>query len=121
MGEDDVDDDQHSTAIQRVQDELLGETLDLDREVSRMGAIGENTRFVILYLLTSDGELTSGDLADLLDRHQNDLYHHLNTLEHAGLVGKYREDGDRVYELSPLAEDVVPTIFESIERRASSG
>lgn len=110
--------DERSAAMERVESELLGGSLDLDREVGRLDAIGEPTRFTILYLLASDGETSSGELATLLDRRQNDLYHHLNRLEDAGLVGKYREDGDRVYELSPLAEAIVPRVFESIRDRA---
>lgn len=112
--------DEPSAAIARVQEELLGGSLDLDREVARLDAMGERTRFVILYLLASDGELTSGDLADLLDRRQNDLYHHLDTLEDAGLIGKYHEDGDRIYELSPLAEAMVPGVFDSIRQRSAT-
>jgi len=73
----------------------------------------------ILYLLASDGETSSGELATSLDRHQNDLYHHLNRLEDSGLVGKYREGSDRIYELSPLAQAIVPQIFESIRDRAA--
>lgn len=106
------------TAIDRVEDELLGETLDLEREVNRLSAMGEPTRFTILYLLATDGETSSGELATLFDRRQNDLYHHLNKLEEAGLVRKYREGGDRMYELSPLAEAIVPQIFDSIRDRA---
>ncbi|QCC50649.1 ArsR/SmtB family transcription factor [Halapricum salinum] len=110
--------DDRPTARERVEEELLGEDLDLGREVARLSAMGEATRFTILYLLATDGETSSGELATLLDRRQNDLYHHLNKLEEAGLVGKYREGGDRVYELSPLAEAIVPQIFDSIRDRA---
>lgn len=104
--------------IERVESELLGDSLDLEREVERFGALGERTRFVILYLLLEEGEMGSGDLADALDRQQNDLYHHLNVLEDAGLVGKYRDGRSRIYELSPLAEGLVPPLFESIRARA---
>lgn len=110
--------DDRPVGRKRVEAELLGEDLDFDREVNRFAAMGDPTRFTILYLLASDGETSSGELATLLDRRQNDLYHHLNKLEEAGLVGKYREGGDRMYELSPLAEAVVPEIFDSIRDRA---
>ena len=82
--------------------------------------MAEPTRFVLLYLLASEGQVPSGELADLLDRRQNDLYHHLNTLEDAGLVGKFREGSTRVYELTPLAERFVPQIFDSIRSRAEA-
>lgn len=62
--------------------------------------------------------MPSGELADALDRRQNDLYHHLDVLEDAGLVGKFREESSRVYELSPLAAELVPGLFDSIRARA---
>lgn len=103
--------------VERVETELLGQALDLEREAGRLRAMGEPTRFTLLYLLAEDGPLPSGELASLLDRQQNDLYHHLNTLEEAGLVGKFRDGDSRVYELSPLAEELVPVVFETIRER----
>jgi len=82
--------------------------------------MGEPTRFTLLYLLSQEGQIGSGELADVLDRRQNDLYHHLNTLEDAGLVGKFRDGQTRVYELSPLAEAFVPQLFEAINDRAEA-
>jgi len=108
-------------ARRRVEEGLLNETLSFDREIDRLKAIGEETRFIILYLMAAEGEIHSGELADLLDRQQNDLYHHLDALEDAGLVGKYRaDDGGRVYELSPLAERMVTPIFDAIRERADA-
>lgn len=113
--------DERTRAERRIEEELLDGTLDLDREVERLAAIGERTRFTILYLVAAEGEIRSGELADLLDRKQNDLYHHLNALEDAGLVGKYRaDDGTRIYELSPLAEQVVEPVFDAIGERAEA-
>lgn len=105
---------------ERVRSNLLNETLDLERETARFKAMGESTRFTLLYLLAEEGQLYSGELAELLDRRQNDLYHHLNTLEDAGLVGKFREGQTRVYELSPLAETFIPELFETISSRAEA-
>ena len=107
-------------AGERVRDELLGDNLDLNRETERFKMLGDPTRFIILYLLATDGETTSGDLATALDRKQNDLYHHLNKLEDAGLVGKYPEGNNRVYELSPLAEELVTGVVDSIRGRAQT-
>jgi len=104
----------------RVESELLDGSLDLDRESERLKAMGEPTRFTLLYLLSREGRIESGELADTLDRRQNDLYHHLNTLEDAGLVGKFRDGKARVYELSPLAEAFVPQLFEAIGERAEA-
>lgn len=113
--------DEQSEAKRRVESELLNDTLDFDREVERLKAVGEETRFTVLYLLTAEDGLHSGELADLLDRKQNDLYHHLNRLEDAGLVGKRRaDDGGRIYELSPLAETMVEPLFDSIRSRAEA-
>lgn len=110
----------HPEGYKRVESELLNDALDLDREAERLKAMGEPTRFTLLYLLSRDGQIESGELADALDRRQNDLYHHLNTLEDAGLVGKFRDGKTRVYELSPLAETFVPQLFEAINERAEA-
>lgn len=113
--------DEQTEARHRIESELLNDRLDLDRETGRLKAIGEPTRFTILYLLSAEDKLHSGELADLLDRQQNDLYHHLNELEDAGLVGKRRaDDGGRIYELSPLAETMVEPLFDTIRNRAES-
>lgn len=120
MSEREVTSDECSEARNRVEAELLGGVLSLEREADRLSAMGEPTRFVLLYLLAEEGQLRSGELADLLDRRQNDLYHHLNTLEEAGLVGKFRDGNSRVYELSPLAERFVPTFFDSVRERAEA-
>lgn len=66
------------------------------------------------------GRVESEPLADALDGHQNDLYHHLNVLEDAGLVGKFRDGSSRVHELSPLAEGFVPGVFDFIRARADA-
>lgn len=120
MSEREVERGDRSAALDRVESELLGDALDFEREVARLDAMGDKTRFVILYLLAEEGRMQSGDLADALDRHQNDLYHHLNVLEDAGLVGKFRDGRSRVYELSPLAEGFVPGVFDSIRARADA-
>ncbi|RKD97086.1 ArsR/SmtB family transcription factor [Halopiger aswanensis] len=120
MSEREIPNDERSAARDRVESDLLNGTLDLEREANRLQVMGEPTRFTILYLLAEEGRLRSGELADLLDRRQNDLYHHLNTLEDAGLVGKFRDGSSRVYELSPLAEGFVPQIFDAVGARAEA-
>ncbi|THE65024.1 ArsR family transcriptional regulator [Salinadaptatus halalkaliphilus] len=118
MSEREAQTDERSPARKQIEATLLEDTLDLEREANRLDAMGEPTRFIILYLLAEEGQLDSGELAALLERRQNDLYHHLNTLEDAGLVGKFRDGGNRVYELSPLAEGFVPHIFDAVGARA---
>ncbi|WP_436912234.1 ArsR/SmtB family transcription factor [Halosimplex marinum] len=118
MSEREIGGETRPAAYDRVERELLGDSLDFDREVERLDAMGDRTRFAILYLLSQEGTVASGDLADALDRRQNDLYHHLNVLEEAGLVGKFRDGGSRVYELSPLGEGTVSRVFDAIEARA---
>lgn len=112
---------ERTEARRRVEAELLNDALDFDREMDRLDAIAEETRFTVLYLLAARGSLRSGELAELLDRRQNDLYHHLDRLESAGLVGKFRaDDSGRVYELSPLAERLVRPILDSMRERAGA-
>lgn len=106
--------------VRRIESELLNGELDLEREANRLKQMGEPTRLTIMYLLAQEGRIASGELADLLDRRQNDLYYHLNTLEDAGLIGKYRSNSSRAYELSPLAERLVQPVFESIKERAEA-
>lgn len=120
MSQREVDPEERPEGVRQVQSDLLNGVLDLERETERLAVMGEPTRFTLLYLLTEEGQLESGELATLLDRRQNDLYHHLNTLEEAGLVGKFRTGRTRVYELSPLAETFVPRIFEAISDRADA-
>lgn len=114
-----VDEEEQPPGVRRVNRELLGGSLDLEREVDRLAAMGDPTRLVILYLLTREGKLRSGELADQLDRRQNNLYHHLDALEDAGLVGKFKDDKGRVYKLSPLAHTLIPQYFEAVESRAN--
>ena len=113
-------DETRAPGYERVERELLGGTLDLDREAARLASMGEPTRFTLLYLIAQAERIESGELADALDRRQNDLYHHLNRLEDAGLVGKFRDGDARVYELSPLAETFVPQVFDAISERAEA-
>lgn len=120
MSEREVPSDDRTEARERVESDLLEGSLDLEREADRLSAMGEPTRFTILYLLAAEDRLESGELARLLDRRQNDLYHHLDRLEEAGLVGKFRDEGNRVYELSPLAEGFVPQVFDAINARAGA-
>lgn len=120
MSEREVPTSERTPARERIDAELLAGALDLEREANRLSVMGEPTRFTILYLLAEEGQLRSGELAELLERRQNDLYHHLNTLEDAGLVGKFRDGGSRVYELSPLAEGFVPQIFDAVGTRAEA-
>jgi len=120
MSEREATKDEQSEARERVEEELLRGTLDLNREAERLSTMGEPTRFILLYLLTEEGRIQSGELADQLNRKQNDLYHHLNTLEEEGLVGKFREGNDRIYELTPLAEAFVPRVFDTIKSRSEA-
>ncbi|WP_137290209.1 ArsR/SmtB family transcription factor [Natronorubrum halophilum] len=118
MSEREISPNDRTEARKRVDSELLEDALDLERETNRLSVVGEPTRFTILYLLAEEEQVRSGELAQLLDRRQNDLYHHLNALEDAGLVEKFRDGGSRVYELSPLAEGFVPQVLDAVRARA---
>jgi len=49
-------------------------------------AIGNETRFRVLYRLKRDGEMSAKELREALDLPSNTLHHHLDTLVEVGLV-----------------------------------
>ena len=59
----------------------------------RFRALGEPMRIRILDLLR-DGELTVGEIAEMLDTTQQNVSKHIGTLQRAGIVGR-RRDGVR--------------------------
>lgn len=81
-------------------------------------AIANPTRFIILYLLSEDGETTYKELSEATEKVGNALNHHLNTLQSAGLITRHKQriDGQErsVYELSVLGSKLVEPIFEFI-------
>ncbi|AQL43333.1 transcriptional regulator [Halorientalis sp. IM1011] len=60
----------------------LGEYLDMH------AAVGNRTRYEILYRLVHAGEMSPTELADMMDIDDSTLHYHLNELLESGLVEK---------------------------------
>ena len=60
----------------------LGEYLDMH------AAVGNRTRYEILYRLVHAGEMSPTELADMIDIDDSTLHYHLNELLESGLVEK---------------------------------
>jgi len=71
-------------------DDLLPEqsVLSLGEYLDMQAAIGNRTRFEIVYRLSHTNELTPTELTELLDIDDSTLHYHLNTLQDVGLVEK---------------------------------
>lgn len=107
-----------SEARARIETELLDGTLDLQVEVDRLSAIGDETRILVMFLLAEDGPQTSGDLSDAIDKYQNNLYYHLTTLQDVGLIETAQDGRSQAYRLTEVGESVIDDVFGSIRRRA---
>lgn len=70
--------------------EILPENsvLTFEEYIDMQQAIGEGTRYRILYYLTTRGEASPKELKEGLDLRDNTLHHHLNKLVDVGLVQK---------------------------------
>jgi DNA-binding transcriptional ArsR family regulator len=77
-------------------EELLPEdsVLTLDEYLDMHAAVGNRTRYEVLYRLVHGGELSPTELVDALDIDDSTLHYHLNELVDAGLVEK-RQRTDR--------------------------
>ncbi len=64
-------------------------------------AIAEPTRRRILDAVRGDGELSVGDLVEIVGMHQPGVSRHLKVLRDAGLVDVRREAQRRLYRLRP--------------------
>jgi ArsR family transcriptional regulator, arsenate/arsenite/antimonite-responsive transcriptional repressor / arsenate reductase (thioredoxin) len=67
---------------------------DLLLRARRHAALGEPIRLAIVDHLAF-GDASPGELADLVGLPTNLTAHHLRVLEHAGLIGRTRSEGDR--------------------------
>jgi ArsR family transcriptional regulator len=77
-------------------DDLLPEdsVLALDEYLDMHAAVGNRTRYEVLYRLVHGGELSPTELAEALDIDDSTLHYHLNRLVETGLVEK-RQRTDR--------------------------
>lgn len=107
-----------SAARARIEADLLDGTLDLEVEVARLSAIGDETRMLVMFLLAEDGPQTSGDLSDAMDKYQNNLYYHLTRLQDVGLIETVQDGRSQAYQLTEVGETVIDDVFGSIRRRA---
>jgi ArsR family transcriptional regulator, arsenate/arsenite/antimonite-responsive transcriptional repressor / arsenate reductase (thioredoxin) len=69
-------------------------TTDLHRRVAVHAALADPARLRITDVL-GEGDASPSELAGLLAMPSNLLAHHLNVLEHAGVITRRRSDGDR--------------------------
>jgi len=60
--------------------------LTFEEYMAMQRAIGNETRFRVLYRLKRDGEMSAKELREALDLPSNTLHHHLDTLVEVGLV-----------------------------------
>ncbi|WP_254525340.1 winged helix-turn-helix domain-containing protein [Natrinema caseinilyticum] len=82
--------------------ELLPETsvLSLEEYLDMQAAIGNRTRFEIVYRLSHTGEMTPTELDAVMDVDDSTLHYHLNELRDVGLIEKRvrtERDSDGLY------------------------
>jgi len=84
--------------------------------IDALKAAGEPTRMRILVLLRQ-GELSVGELVDILDQSQPRLSHHLKTLTQAGLVQRFPEGAWVFYRLcrSGPGRNLLEAFFSELE------
>jgi DNA-binding transcriptional ArsR family regulator len=105
--------------------ELLPPTsvLTLDEYLEMQAALGDRTRFTILYRLVHFGERSPKELEDALDVRANTLHYHLRKLVDTGLVEKRkRTHADEqglftYYRATSLGNDILEYGVEELIRR----
>ena len=105
--------------------ELLPEdsVLTLDEYLDMQRAIGNETRFRILYVLKERGDLSASDLKEVLGLEANNLHYHLDKLVDVGLVQNCkRKTADRdglfsYYRATALGKGILEYGVEELMRR----
>ena len=116
-------------------EELLPEhsVLKLEEYLAMQNAIGNETRFRILYALKQQGEMSANQLKEALDMRPNNLHYHLDQLCDVGLVQNRKQntpDSDGLYSyyvasgmgkaiLEHGVEELMRREYESKERYSS--
>ena len=97
-------------------DDLLPEdsVLTLEEYLDMHAAVGNRTRYAVLYRLVHGGELSPTELADALDIDDSTLHYHLNELVDVGLVEKRKrtergQDGTYTYYRATVFGEVTLT------------
>lgn len=105
--------------------DLLPETsvLSLDEYLAMQAAIGERTRFEIVYRLVHTGELSPKQLDEVMEIDDSTLHYHLNKLRDVGLIEKrIRTERDSsglytYYRATVLGEVILEHGVEELFRR----
>ncbi|MFH5801639.1 helix-turn-helix domain-containing protein [Haladaptatus sp. CMAA 1911] len=105
--------------------DLLPETsvLSLDEYLAMQAAIGERTRFEIVYRLVHSGEMSPTHLDEVMDIDDSTLHYHLNKLRDVGLIEKrIRTERDSrglntYYRATALGEVILEHGVEELLRR----
>ena len=106
-------------------DDLLPEqsVLSLEEYLDMQAAIGNRTRFEIVYRLSHGGELTPTDLEAVMEIDDSTLHYHLNELRDVGLIEKRvrtERDSDGLYtyyRATVLGEVILEHGVEELLRR----
>ncbi|WP_276271229.1 helix-turn-helix domain-containing protein [Haloarcula litorea] len=97
--------------------------LSFEEYMAMQRAVGNETRFRVLYRLKRDGELSAKGLREALDLRGNTLHHHLDTLVDVGLVeNRKRKEPDSeglssYYRATALGEALLDHGVEELLRR----
>ena len=106
-------------------EDLLPEqsVLQLEEYLAMQNAIGNETRFRILYALKQQGEMSANQLKEALDMQPNNLHYHLDKLCDVGLVQNRKRktpDSDGLYSYyvaSGMGEAILEHGVEDLMRR----
>ncbi len=88
----------------------------LDRTLDALRAVGEHTRLRIL-LLCAHGELTVGDLTEILDQSQPRVSRHLKLMHEAGVLERHQE-GQSVWFRAVTAGPLAALVREMVDQVA---
>lgn len=97
--------------------------LSLDDYLEMQAAVGDRTRFEIVYRLAHSGDLTPTELDEMMDIDDSTLHYHLNKLRDVGLVEKRvrtERDSDGLYayyRATVLGEVILEHGVEELLRR----
>ncbi|WP_254280118.1 ArsR/SmtB family transcription factor [Haloarcula marina] len=97
--------------------------LTFEEYMAMQRAVGNETRFRILYRLKRDGSMSAKELREALDLPGNTLHHHLDTLVDVGLVeNRKRKTPDSeglysYYRATALGEGLLDHGVEELIRR----
>jgi DNA-binding transcriptional ArsR family regulator len=105
--------------------DLLPETsvLTLEEYLDMQAAVGDRTRFEVVYRLVNGGDMSPTELNDHLDIDDSTLHYHLNELVDVGLVEKRQRlepDSDGLYtyyRATTLADVILEHGVEELLRR----